>query len=337
MNAREILDSVISTLNTATAVPDGGGSTPAQRDNFDTLPAASRLKLERLISDRAAAYAAYRAASDREQEARVELGRVSGLAQRQREARQGFSLSFQGGEQKEDAADAEARIDAPVEAAKRAVQVAVDARERAAERQSAFAFLEGVETWLRRTATPGASFREAKIDPGTVKVKGEIAAEVAKIRSRIERIEADFAKAEGAPTPAADLKARAFAEIDRIADAGALKVHPASRSAEPLGLARKLALGTGNGGSIVGTGGADIFVWLLRDQLKAAVASQIDALPQENALSDDAREAEFRTIAAERLELERLEEAFITLAEANGQTITRRYDLDPRAFLEIEA
>ncbi|WP_025090241.1 hypothetical protein [Brucella intermedia] len=304
---------------------------------LDALPAAARLKLERLASDRDAAHAAYRAASDREQEARIELGRVSGLAQRQKEAQQGFSLSFQGGEQKEDAADAEARVDAPVEAAKRALQVAVDARDRAAERQAAFAFLEGVETWLRRTATPGAPFREAKIDPALVKVRGDSATEIAKVRARIERIEADFAKVEGAPTPAADLKARAFAEIDRIADAGALTVHPASRSGEPLGLARKLAIGTGNNGSIVGTGGADVLVWLLRDQLKAAVASQIDALPQENALSDDAREAEFRAIAAERLDLERLEEAYVTQAEANGQTITRRYDLDPRAFLEIEA
>lgn len=303
---------------------------------LDTLPAASRLKLERLASDRDAAHAAYRAASDREQEARIELGRVSGLAQRQREARQGFSLSFQGGEQKEDGTDAGARISAPVEAAKRALQVAVDARDRAAERQAAFAFLEGVETWLRRTATPGAPFREAKIDPALVKVRGDIATEIAKVRARIERIEADFAKVEGAPTPAADLKARAFAEIDRIADAGALTVHPASRSARPLDLARKFALGTGSGGSIVGTGGTDIFVWLLRDQMKAAIASQIDQFPASGALSDDEREKAFADLAAQRLDLERIEESLIATAEVDGRAIARRTDLDPRAFLGIE-
>ncbi|KAB2681387.1 hypothetical protein [Brucella pseudintermedia] len=302
---------------------------------LDTLPATSRLKLERLASDRAAAYAAYRAASDLEQAARIEFGQVSGLAQRQAEAGQG--LSFQGDGQKEDAAAAEARLDAPVEAAKRALQVAVDARERAAERQNAFGFLENVETWLRRTATPGASFREAKIDPALVKVRGDIATEIAKVRARIERIEADFAKVEGAPTPAVDLKARAFAEIDRIADAGALKVHPASRSAEPLGLARKLALGTGSGGSIVGTGGTDIFVWLLRDQMKAAIASQIDQFPASGALSDDEREAAFRQIAEQRLELERIEEHLIATAAVDGRHIARRADADPRAVLGIEA
>ncbi len=301
---------------------------------LDTLPATSRLKLERLISDRDAARAAYRAASDREQEARIEFGRVSGLAQRQKEAGQGFSLSFQGGEQK---ADAEARTDAPVEAAKRALQVAVDARVRAAERQNAFGFLENVETWLRRTATPGASFREAKIDPALVKVRGDIVAEVAKARARIAEIEEAFAAAENAPTPAADLKARAFAEIDRIADAGALKVHPASRSAEPLGLARKLALGTGNGGSIVGTGGTDIFVWLLRDQMKAAIASQIDQFPASGALSDDDREKAFADLSAQRLELERIEESLIATAEVDGRAIARRADADPRAVLGIEA
>jgi len=310
---------------------------------LDTLPAAARLKLERLASDRDAAHAAYRAASDREQEARAELGRVSGLAQRQKVARQGFSLSFQGGEQKEDAADAEARIDAPVEAAKRALQVAVDARDRAAERQAAFAFLEGVETWLRRTATPGVSFREAKIDPALVKVRGDIAAEVAKVRAGIERIEADFAKVEAAPAPAADLKARAFAEIDAIADAGKPTVYTTTRGSSPINLKRQLELsahatgGDASGVSIRGNAGANFFVWLMRDEIRQRIGAMIDAAPQAGVMSDDQREKAFASLAAQRLELERAEECLIATAEADGRTIARRTDLDPRAFLGIEA
>jgi len=300
------------------------------------LPAASLEKLERFRSERRAAYAAYIDASDNEQEARFEFQRREGFAHRAQEQFQGLTLSFEGQSHSSHESKEEriARINAPVERARRALQIASDARERADKRHDEFAFLSAVEDWLNRTPFNDNANLVA-VDPS--RLKGNPLTAISRIRSELASLDKRLSSVELAYTPADVLKDRAFAEIDGIADAGALTVHPASRSARPLDLARKFALGTVNGGTIVGTGGAEVLVWLLRDQMKAAVSALIDTFPQENAMSDDAREAEFRTIAAERLDLERLEEAFITQAEANGQTIPRRYNLDPRAFLEIEA
>ncbi len=310
---------------------------------LDTLPAASRLKLERLASDRDAARAAYRAASDREQEARIELGRVDGLARRQLEAHPGFETTYPGAAAPKPSTATQERLSAPVEAAKRALQVAVDARERAAERQNAFGFLENVEAWLRRTATPGVSFREAKVDPALVKVRGDIAAEVAKARARIAEAEEALTKAENAPAPAADLKARAFAEVDAIADAGKPTVYTTTRGSSPINLKRQLELsahatgGDASGVSIRGNAGANFFVWLMRDEIRQRIGAMIDAAPQAGVMSDDEREQAFRQIAEQRLELERIEEHLIATAEVDGRHIARRADADPRAVLGIEA
>jgi len=311
---------------------------------LDSLPVASRLKLERFANDRAAARAVYLNASDRMQEAIAALGEATGQETSQRANNTGIHVSPRASapisgphHDWESPEDLESRISAPVKAARRTLQLATDARDRAEEQLRAFDFVGSIETWLRRTASPGASFREARPIDLKITARTDLVAEVAKVRSQVAALDEKFAAIENAPVPANDLKARAFAEVDRIAAAGALKVHPASRSAEPLGLARKLALGTGSGGSIVGTGGTDIFVWLLRDQMKAAIASQIDQFPASGALSDDEREQAFRQIAEQRLELERIEELLIGTAETDSRYIARRADADPRAVLGIEA
>ncbi|MGP3711763.1 hypothetical protein ACS5UA_13015 [Brucella sp. RRSP16] len=300
------------------------------------LPAASLDKLERFRSERRAAYAAYIDASDSEQEARFEFQRREGFAYRAQEQFEGFTLSFEGQSHSSDESKEEriARINAPVERARRALQIASDARERADKRHDEFAFLSAVEDWLNRTPfNDNADL--VVVDPS--RLKGNHLVAVSKIRSELASLDKRLSSVELAYTPAEVLKDRAFAEIDRAASKGELSVHPSSRSSEPLRLEDKFTIGTYPSGSLLGNGGANVLVWLLRDQMKAAVSALIDKFPQENALSDDAREVEFRTIAAERLDLERLEEAYIVSAEANGQTIPRRHDVDPRAFLEIEA
>lgn len=310
---------------------------------LDTLPAASRLKLERHASDRDAAHAAYRAASDREQEARAELGLVSGMARSRQEAHPGFETTYPGATAPKPSTATQERLSAPVEAAKRALKIATDARERAAERQSEFGFLENVTDWLRRTSTPGGSFREARIDPALVKVKGSIVAEVKKVRARIAEIEAMFAKVEAAPAPVEDLKARAFAEIDALATAGAPAIRATTRGSSPINLRRRFDLSAhamnGETGiaAIRGDAGASFFVWLMQDELRAKIGVMIDAVPQTGAMTDDERERAFADLAAARLELERVEEGLIATAAVDGLNIPRRAEIDPRAYLQIEA
>ncbi|NKB83335.1 hypothetical protein HED51_19420 [Ochrobactrum grignonense] len=141
---------------------------------LDTLPEASRMKLERHLADRDASFAAYRQASDREQSARAEYGLVGGFAASRLKAHPGSQTTYPGAPDPKPTATTQERISAPVEAAKRALQVASAARERAGEHQDKFAFLENILEWLRRTAAPGGHFREARIDPALVKTKGPL-------------------------------------------------------------------------------------------------------------------------------------------------------------------
>ena len=54
-----------------------------------------------------------------------------------------------------------------------------------------------------------------------------------------------------------------------------------------------------------------------------------------NALDDDARAARERTLLAEVLETERIEEALIEAAEPDGRRIIRRPDANPIAVLGL--
>jgi hypothetical protein len=77
-------------------------------------------------------------------------------------------------------------------------------------------------------------------------------------------------------------------------------------------------------------------VWLFQDALIQAVDVMLSTMPQKGAMADDVRDREFARIAGRRLEVERVEEAVIVAAEANGAFIARRQDADPRAVLEVE-
>lgn len=303
------------------------------------LPAASLDKLERFRSERRAAYAAYTDASSSEQEARLEFQRQEGYARRAQEQFQGSVVSFEGQSHSshESKGGRLARFNAPVERARRTLQIALDARERASKRQDEFGFLETVEDWLNRTPLD-ENLDLVAVDPS--RLKGNPLVAVSKIRSELASLDKRLSVVELATVPVNALKEQAFAEIDAVAEKGRLSINTRSRGGAPLRLADNLRINVvphGSSVALFGDAGAHFFTWLLRDELKSKVATMIDDLGLGDGLSDDAREAEFRTIAAERLDLERLEEAFITQAEANGQTIPRRHDVDPRAFLEIEA
>ncbi|MDF1600332.1 hypothetical protein PZ895_11230, partial [Mesorhizobium sp. YIM 152430] len=82
-------------------------------------------------------------------------------------------------------------------------------------------------------------------------------------------------------------------------------------------------------------GGAEFLVWMMRDEIKAKLGAMIDQADVVGALTDEEQEERFRELSVRRLELERLEEATIVAAEAEGMFIARRADADPRAILEV--
>ncbi|MCT8999220.1 hypothetical protein NYR58_12540 [Chelativorans intermedius] len=315
------------------------------------LPGPSRAKLERLAAERDAAHAAFRAASDHEQEARGDLARLEAQMRDRLALPAGVELdqhpaaavvAARSGRAERERAEAEARLIEPVEAARRRHQATLDARERAAQRWHQFAFLDGCAGWLQRAATLGVG-RLKHHAPPAPKTRDAVA-EIAKLRAELQALEAQWAEAEAAPVPAQILRQQAIAEIDAMAAAGALTISAGDRSGTPLGLARKLQLGlvptpAGPDGaprfSIIGDGGAALFTWTMRDALVERLDALIAALPQDGALSDDERDERFRQIAAKRLDLERAEEALICAAEAEGRIVQRRRDADPRAVLEV--
>lgn len=292
---------------------------------LDALPEKSLIKYQRMVTDKAAAYSAYRTASDVEQEARQELGRMSGRIE--------TGVSDQARKLSDETL---ATIRQPAEAAKRRHQLSLDARDRAAAKLAQFDYVDSLSEWLQRTLTPNADFEHSALVAPTTK---DLTGEIARVRSKIEKLAGEWDKAERAPAPASDLKARAFASIDKIAADGAPSISATARGGDPLRLGDRLAStprsGPNESLSLVGDGGASFFVWLFRDEISDRIGAMIDAIPVNGALTDDEREVAFASISQQRLNLERTEEALLCVAEADGRTIARRRDADPRAILEL--
>lgn len=314
---------------------------------FAILPAPSRAKLERLISERELAAAAMHAASDKLQDAIKTHVLLENQVRQQLDSFQGVEILppqevFRPSAVRQAKIDTETRLMAPVRAAERRKKAAEEAHERAVARWREYDFVGHCLEWLQGIASLGApSFKH--FTPPLPKVKDAVA-EVQRIRRELESLDAAWRAAENAPLPPKTVRERAIAEIDRIAQAGALELNPYNRSGEPLDLERAITQrqtavrvpGADHPDLILtGKGPGPLAVWLLRDQLVEKINALADALPVEGALDDDEREREFARIAEERLRLERLEEAFIVAMEAEGRFVPRRRNADPRAILEI--
>ncbi len=89
---QQLWDKVHAEANARTGNQLTSGRLTGSAENV--LPAASLDKLERFRSEKRAAYVGYTAASDREQEARLEFQRQEGFARRAQEQFQGSTLSL---------------------------------------------------------------------------------------------------------------------------------------------------------------------------------------------------------------------------------------------------
>jgi hypothetical protein len=126
--------------------------------------------------------------------------------------------------------------------------------------------------------------------------------------------------------------------VDAIANKGAITFDPKIRNGDPFRLDRHFNLSIYSGATgqtLIGSSGAEVLIWLFRDQLVEGLSAEIGE-DAPGALSYDQREAELGRLSKELLALERQEEALISAAERVGQRIVRRRDADPRAILEVE-
>lgn len=316
-------------------------------DILSILPTPSRAKLERLINERELAHAALTRAGDKWREESREHHLLAHRVRQQLEKFQGYEVLapdqvFRPDAVEQAKTETEARLMEPIRAAERRKEAAREAHERAAQKWEGYAFLGECVSWLRRIASLGAP-RFEHFAPPPPKTRDAMA-EVQRIRRELESLDEQWRAVEDAPVPAKIIREHAVAEINRIAEAGALELNPYNRSGEPLGLERAIRI-TQNAVKLPGSEHPDLFlsgqgagpllIWLMRDVLVQKVDELVETLPQDGALDDDEREREFARIAEERLRLERIEETLIVTMESEGRFVARRRNADPRAILEI--
>ncbi len=317
------------------------------------LPQQSRIKVEKLDADRAAANAVVRQASNAAQAALQEHGIATSAARELLATRPRDSFAPPAGapqtvlevfrarlaREHYERTEFEARIMEPVERTKRALDQAMAANERATARWQEFAFLGNAHGWLARIVHNGTKLVHRPATMGKVE---SLPDEVARIRREIVALFDEWRTVEAAPSPPDDYRARAIEEIEELAARGALRVSLKERGPRPLGLAQALTLGAkpvdarvSTTDDMTGYAGAALWVWLHKDALIARVSALVDAAPTENVMSYEEREAAFRAIVEKKLSLEFLEEATICAAANEGMSIPRRPDCDPRAVLEV--
>ncbi|WP_146203954.1 hypothetical protein [Aminobacter sp. AP02] len=178
--------------------------------------------------------------------------------------------------------------------------------------------LDRAAKWLAEAPQLQRPFKHRS--PPVVKAGADHRKLVEQARTRIDEVTGQIEAVELAPAPADDLRAQITYEVDRLAEAGC----PAIDHRDPGSI----------GAALIRAARTDTFVlWLNRDALVAKLTAEIkDAA---NAMSVAAKEAAIADLIAERLTIERDEEATIAAAHVAGTIITRRCGADARALLEL--
>lgn len=281
------------------------------------LPAATREKIETLIFQSTAAHGALSHASDLLQAARAAYTDTRARILRGREFEETMTPSgpvYRVGRVTRHSPDQDEidRITAPIVAGWRDVQRHKAMVDKLKPAWEAYGFLWEVKSWLGSNTGP---HRAANVP--SVKSKDHAAA-VAEIREKLAVIEDKMSATETAPLTLKELQDAAAGAIDHVANRAAPSIYMGSQS------------------PVAVSDDAGFIIWALRDVIKAAVSKEIADRHDGKGLSLFDRAAELSALAAEKLSLERLEEAHIVAAALAGQTIERRREADPRAVLEVE-
>lgn len=176
-----------------------------------------------------------------------------------------------------------------------------------------------------------ASVPAERIVPAPAKArKGD---DLAPLRAAIYEKEEEALLIGQTPDTYDDMVRRSDNAIDALAAEGAPRINARKRTGDPANLKSEVTIGL-QGNMLIGDGGAKLLIWLMRDELKAKVRSLIPRHP--DAMTVAQREKRLAQIAAEKLDLERREEAVIEALEQQGRAVERRPDADPRAILGVE-
>ena len=196
-----------------------------------------------------------------------------------------------------------------------------------------------LKDWLTTTASdPNAKLKECRHRGKLLGTSPKEAVEL--YRAKLDENAQAYRHASNAEAKSHELVSILQNQIALIAERGSKKIDRRDRN-DPLGINPGYnSLAGAYGTFLTQKAGepneaAAFLIWLFHDDIKR----RLDELVGEDgpgALAYDQREQLIEKLAAERLAIERAEEAAIVAAEAEGTFIPRRPDADPRAVLEIE-
>ena len=190
--------------------------------------------------------------------------------------------------------------------------------------------------FLKETVGRGKRIRDVSLPTVALSPTG-IAATIEVKRAGVIASAERRADIENRPAPARDLKAAISRAVAAEAEKGRPPFDPCIRGRDPSKFADQMLVRVHTGQSLtVGGGGVPFLVWFLAEQIEARLHGMVDEADLTGAMSDAEQAAALTSLDAERLALEREEEALIRMAEADGMTIARRADASPMAVLMVE-
>lgn len=299
-----------------------------------TLPAHWRRKVSDLEAIAEEARAAARGAADRIGRVQAEIDR---LERRRKDLRNTRSLmpvpgrDVQG-EVRAELAEVEAQLK---DATARRAELRELRQDRDARSGAASSVFRRVDALL----TDYGPDRLADAEPVEPEIqKGEtLAAALERTRTGIKALRETLAETQAAGLPPKELKARARAHVEWLAEQGRPRIEEGKEGVSilwpGLGPERSTTFEPNNPAQSP----AAFLAWLDPKLLIARLEAEIDALPRDGlTLNPKDKAAQVADLEAAILAAERAEEALIAVAIAAGFNVTRRPDADARAVLGVE-
>lgn len=295
---------------------------------LEKAPGKTQTKIRDLIDESAAAVAAVQMAGDARSAAiKHHASTLAHFRERYRDVEVvdgegGPTFEFATGRRATTPEEAKPWCERVTKAAQQ-VRRATATQERAEATWHQYAFLSDLKDWL---LDEGRSNPLKAASAPTPKLTGKQthADAVDAIRAQLDELAARRHAVDVAPAPVADLVGRMEAEVDALATRHGPHVYTNRRDGSPV-----------NVGSSSDAHREAFVFWALADVLKAEAAKKIREAYDGDGLGDFERAAELSALDADRLALERLEEAHIVAAAEINQIISRRREADPRAVLEV--
>lgn len=215
---------------------------------------------------------------------------------------------------RKDIADAEANVEA-----------------RDAARRHALAVVNTIEYWL--AANIDARLELVSIPAPKLKAGENAVQALDRARGLVDRLTAELGTVERAPALAAELKPQVAAIVANLVELGRPKLNTADGT---LAVAWRPASTLNSTPHAMPLWHVQFAAWIDPDAMAARLTAEIDAMPQDGALSAADKAARTVDLNARLFDAGLLEEGCIQALLRDGTTVKRRISADPRCVLGVQ-